>query len=75
MHIAELLAAAGYHVGSFRKAWGPGRIEAGGRDQRPAGSRYRSIGAFLDACPGGAPPPHVKPSSPHPGYRPFRSAP
>ncbi len=51
----ELLAEAGYHVGSYRKAWGPGRIEPGGREARPAGPRFKSFGEFLAARPEGAP--------------------
>ena len=51
----ELLAEAGYHVGAYRKAWGPGKIEPGGRSERPAGKQYRNFAAFLDARPEGAP--------------------
>ena len=50
-----LLAEAGYHVGSWRKAWGPGRFDAGGRSERPAGASYRSFDAFLEARPDDAP--------------------
>ncbi|MEQ8768260.1 MAG: sulfatase [Planctomycetota bacterium] len=45
----EWLEAAGYHVGSWRKAWGPGRIEPGGRSVNPGGRRYKNLGTFLDA--------------------------
>ena len=51
----ELLAARGYHVGSWRKAWGPGNNEAGGRTARPAGKQYRGFAAFLDERPENAP--------------------
>jgi len=51
----RLLEAKGYHVGSWRKAWGPGKLDAGGRTERPAGERYDSFAAFLDARPEGAP--------------------
>lgn len=51
----ELLADAGYHIGSWRKAWGPGRIGAGGRETPPAGAKYGSFDEFLDARPEGAP--------------------
>ncbi len=51
----ELLDPAGYHVGSWRKAWGPGRVEPGGRTVNPAGKRHKSFEAFLDARPEGEP--------------------
>jgi len=51
----ELLAEAGYHVGSYRKGWGPGRLEPGGRSEQPAGKRYESFAEFLAARPEGAP--------------------
>ena len=51
----ELLAEAGYWIGSWRKAWGPGRIEPAGRKQRPAGERFFGFAAFLDQRPPGAP--------------------
>ncbi len=40
--IPPLLAAAGYHVGHFRKAWGPGKAE-----RQPAGQTYESVDAFF----------------------------
>lgn len=43
-----LLEAAGYHVGSWRKAWGPGK-------GAPAGKKYKGVQAYLDARPEGAP--------------------
>ena len=49
----RLLAAAGYHVGSFRKGWGPG--EHPDRPDNPAGSRYESVEAFFAARPEGQP--------------------
>lgn len=51
----DLLEAAGYHVGFCRKGWGPGDFEAGGRSRNPAGNRYQSFEAFLEARPEGAP--------------------
>lgn len=54
----EILGDAGYHVGSYRKAWGPGRLPPGGRDPRtgrPAGPRFLGLAEFLDARPDGAP--------------------
>ena len=50
-----LLEDAGYHVGHWRKAWGPGNWKALGRERNPAGRRYKSFEAFLDARPADAP--------------------
>ena len=37
-----LLEEAGYHVGFWRKSWGPGNLKAGGYvDKHPAGKNYR----------------------------------
>jgi arylsulfatase A-like enzyme len=47
----ELLREAGYHVGHSRKAWGPGRIEPGGRKENPAGPTYKNFEAFLKDRP------------------------
>ncbi|MES1213661.1 MAG: sulfatase [Singulisphaera sp.] len=44
----QLLANAGYHVGTYRKAWGPGRGSPGGKP-------YKSVDAFFEARPHGAP--------------------
>lgn len=43
-----LLSQAGYHVGTYRKAWGPGRGSPGGKP-------YKSPAAFFEARPAGAP--------------------
>ncbi len=43
----DILEEAGYHVGFTRKGWAPG--ELGERDRNPAGARYASFEAFLDA--------------------------
>jgi arylsulfatase A-like enzyme len=43
----DLLSRAGYHVGHWRKAWGPGKWQAAGRKTDPAGPRYESFDAFL----------------------------
>lgn len=51
----SLLADAGYHVGHWRKAWGPGDWSALGREEDPAGPTHGSFEAFLDARPEGAP--------------------
>ncbi|MEM7307678.1 MAG: sulfatase-like hydrolase/transferase [Planctomycetota bacterium] len=52
-----LLEQAGYHVGRWRKSWGPGRIALGGYDgSHPAGTEYRGgFDEFLAARPDGAP--------------------
>jgi len=50
-----LLANAGYHSGSTRKGWGPGSLEAAGREHDPAGRKYPDLDAFLNARPDGAP--------------------
>lgn len=47
----EILANAGYHVGSMRKGWAPGSLEAAGRTQNPAGRAYASFDAFLSERP------------------------
>ncbi|MGD9647182.1 MAG: sulfatase [Pirellulales bacterium] len=44
----QLLSDAGYHVGTYRKAWGPGR-------GNPAGQRCKSVDAFFAARPKGQP--------------------
>ncbi len=46
-----ILEASGYHVGYWRKCWGPGDITAGGyRDTYPGGKNYpEGFKQFLDA--------------------------
>ena len=44
----QLLAEAGYHVGTYRKSWGPGR-------GNPAGQKYRSVDDFFAARAAGQP--------------------
>ena len=52
-----LLQEAGYHVGHWRKSWGPGRLALGGYEgEHPAGKGYREgFAAFLEQRPEGAP--------------------
>lgn len=38
----EELQKAGYKIGSTGKAWGPGRLEPGGRTENPAGKPYNA---------------------------------
>jgi len=45
-----LLQKAGYHVGSWRKSWGPGRL-TGWNGVQPAGKHYKGLDAFLAARP------------------------
>ena len=47
----DLLEEAGYFVGHTGKAWGPGRLEPGGRTRNPAGPEFESFAEFLDARP------------------------
>jgi N-sulfoglucosamine sulfohydrolase len=51
----ELLAAEGYHAGSTRKGWGPGRLEPAGRVHDPAGPKVADFRTFLAERPEGAP--------------------
>jgi arylsulfatase A-like enzyme len=48
-----LLEKSGYHVGYWRKSWGPGVLKAGGYiDTHPAGKNYRKgFKQFLDSKP------------------------
>ena len=49
-----MLEQNGYHIGSWRKSWGPGKLT--GWEKHPAGKRYnRGFAAFLHARPKGAP--------------------
>ncbi len=50
-----LLEDAGYHVGHWRKAWGPGDWKALGRKQDPAGPTFKSFAAFLQTRPSDSP--------------------
>ena len=51
-----LLEDAGYHVGHWRKAWGPGDWQALGRDRHPAGEPVRKgFREFLARRPAGMP--------------------
>ena len=51
----DLLEAAGYHVGSMRKGWGPGSIDAGGRTRNPAGPGHKTFAEFLKRAADGRP--------------------
>lgn len=47
----DLLEEAGYFVGIVDKGWGPGSVEAGGRDRNPAGPSFTSFAEFLAQKP------------------------
>jgi len=49
------LQEAGYHVGHWRKAWGPGDWRALGRSEDPAGPTFGGFRQFLDSVPEGQP--------------------
>lgn len=51
----EILREAGYFVGHYRKAWGPGQLEPGGRKENPAGPTFKTVEAFLKARPADRP--------------------
>ena len=51
----ELLEDAGYFIGRWRKAWGPGDWRALGREDPPAGPRFKNFKTFLDKRPGDQP--------------------
>jgi len=51
----DLLEAAGYRVGTYRKAWGPGSATAGGRTRSPGGPAFKSTEEFLKGVPDGKP--------------------
>lgn len=51
----DLLEEAGYFVGYSGKGWGPGNVEAGGRERNPAGPAFEDFAAFLEQRPEGQP--------------------
>jgi len=51
----QLLEEAGYHIGLYRKGWGPGDFRAGGWTQNPAGPAFRNFEDFLRSVPDGKP--------------------
>lgn len=67
----QLLRDAGYHTGSWRKSWGPGRLDGKWKSDHPAGKVYpKGFGAFLVARPRGAPFCFwLGASDPHRGYK------
>lgn len=52
----HLLQDAGYHIGSWRKSYGPGKLTGKWAENHPAGKAYRKgFAEFLAARPQGAP--------------------
>ncbi len=47
----DVLAKAGYVIGSTRKGWGPGNFQAGGFARNPAGPEFSSFAHFLKSVP------------------------
>ena len=43
----DLLSDSGYFVGYEGKGWGPGNVPDSGREQNPAGTKYKSFEEFL----------------------------
>ncbi len=67
-----LLEDAGYHVGYWRKSWGPGNLKPGGyTNTHPAGTNYpKGFKQFLDAKPDDRPFCFwLGASDPHRGYK------
>ncbi|MFT5289258.1 MAG: N-sulfoglucosamine sulfohydrolase [Planctomycetota bacterium] len=70
-----LLEDAGYDVGHWRKAWGPGDWKALGRERNPAGPSYASFDAFLEQKDPDAPFCFwLGAHDPHRGYKPGSGA-
>jgi N-sulfoglucosamine sulfohydrolase len=67
----QLLRDAGYHIGSWRKSWGPGRLDGKWKSDHPAGKPYRKgFGEFLGELPEGKPFCFwLGASDPHRGYK------
>jgi N-sulfoglucosamine sulfohydrolase len=68
---AHLLGDAGYHTGSWRKSFGPGKLEGKFAERHPAGKVYpQGFADFLEARPDGAPFCFwLGASDPHRGYK------
>lgn len=46
-----LLEAAGYAIGHYRKAWGPGDFRAGGYERNPCGPPFKGFADFMKQRP------------------------
>ena len=67
----HLLRDAGYHIGSWRKSWGPGRLEGKWKGDHPAGQPGKGFAQFLENRPDGKPFCFwLGASDPHRGYKP-----
>lgn len=51
----QMLRDAGYHIGLWRKGWGPGDARAGGWTENPAGPSFKTFDDFLRSVPDGRP--------------------
>ncbi|MDA7921872.1 sulfatase [Verrucomicrobiales bacterium] len=51
----HILADAGYHTGSWRKSFGPGKLEGKFVENHPAGTPVKGFDDFLETRPEGAP--------------------
>lgn len=51
----DLLSQSGYHVGYMDKGWAPGSIDAGGRKENGAGSRFKTFEEFFEKAGEGQP--------------------
>ena len=67
----HLLRAAGYQIGSWRKSWGPGRLDGKWKTDHPAGKVYpKGFAQFLEAREEGKPFCFwLGASDPHRGYK------
>jgi len=67
----HLLRDAGYHVGSWRKSWGPGRLDGKWKGNPPAGQVYgKGFEQFMEAREDGKPFCFwLGASDPHRGYK------
>ncbi len=67
----QLLRDEGYHVGSWRKSWGPGRLDGKWKGNHPAGKVYpKGFAAFMADRPEGKPFCFwLGASDPHRGYK------
>ena len=50
-----VLQRSGYHIGHWRKSWGPGKWADLGRTEYPVGREYSGFAEFLEARPDDAP--------------------
>jgi len=52
----HVLRESGYHIGSWRKSWGPGKLDGKWADDPPAGKVFpKGFGQFLESVPKSTP--------------------